>query len=1128
MFTRLLLILLLMINTTLSDALGAAEKTLIIGSEENFPPFAVGNSDDTAGGYTVDLWKEVAKETGIKYAIRVRPWGQLLHEFRDGKVDVLINMAQSDERHRYADFSVPHVTVHGAIFVRKDERRIKSEADLADKSIIVFKSDLAHEYAVARGWQKQLVVVNTPQEGIRLLASGQYDAMLLSKLAGLQTVRELKITNVKALDTKAGYAQKFSFGVHKGEADLLARLNEGLALTKASGSYDALYNKWFGIYEANSRPTFRDIFPYLAPFLVISLLVAAFNFRKRMLERKRASEALAASEENLRLILDSAGEAIYGIDLNGKCTFCNASCLSMLGYSNPSELIGRNMHDLIHHTYPDGTHYPEDKCRIFKAFKQGSGVLVDDEVLWRQNGTSFPAEYRSYPQFKDGKTIGGVVTFIDMTARRQAEIYREMGQAILLLLNEHENKYEAIQRIIGLVKSTTGLDAIGIRLQDDDDFPYFYQEGFSADFLLKENSLLARMQDGGICRDADGKICLECTCGLVIQGKKDLTSPMWTNGGSCWTNDSFPAIDALAENDARLNPRNECIHQGFASVALIPIRAKGSIVGLLQLNDRQKGRFTTQNIEALEDIADNIGEAMLRKQAEEKLFASERFLRIMTDQLPVMVAYWTSDLRCSFVNKAYMEWFGKKEKDEILGRDLREQLGEELFQKNELYIRRTLQGEPQHFERLLVNSTGEEANTWIHYIPDKVDGIIRGFVALISDVTELKQAEEEKLKLESQLQQAQKMESVGRLAGGVAHDFNNLLTVILGHAELALMQLKPSEPLVADLVEIRQAAERSAALTQQLLAFARKQTIAPRILDLNEVVENILKMLKRLIGEDIRLAWLPGSNLWPVKIDPSQIDQILANLCVNARDAIKDIGKITIETRISTFDDEYCTDHPGYAAGDYVMLAVSDNGCGMDSETISHVFEPFFTTKGLGEGTGLGLATVYGIVKQNSGFINIYSEPGQGTTFRIYFPRYKDADVQPEPGIAATPPSRGQETILLVEDEASILKMTTKLLERQGYDVLAANGPKSALALAAEYTGEIHLLMTDVVMPEMNGRELAHNLAEIRPQIKCLFTSGYTANVIAHHGVLDENINFISKPFSLPALADKLRDILDK
>ncbi len=408
------------------------------------------------------------------------------------------------------------------------------------------------------------------------------------------------------------------------------------------------------------------------------------------------------------------------------------------------------------------------------------------------------------------------------------------------------------------------------------------------------------------------------------------------------------------------------------------------------------------------------------------------------------------------------------------------------------------------------------------------DGKCYGRIWTFRDITERKRAEQEKVQLQAQLHQAQKMESVGRLAGGVAHDFNNMLGVILGHTELSLENEDVPEPVMESLQEIRKAADRSANLTRQLLAFARKQPVTPKVIDLNETVAGVLKMLERLIGEDIDLAWLPGADLDPVRIDPSQIDQILANLYTNARDAIEGTGKITIETGKAAFDQEFCAQHSGYQPGSFILLAVSDNGCGMDEGTLSCLFEPFFTTKGMGQGTGLGLATVYAIVKQNDGFITVYSEVGQGTSFHVYLPRdiAKAEQYMDKPVIPAH--TAGRETILLVEDEPAILQMTTKMLKRHGYSVLAAATPGEALDLARRHAGEIHLLVTDVIMPEMNGRELAKQLLSLYPGLKRLFMSGYTANVIAHHGVLEEGIHFIQKPYTTRELAVKIRIVLDQ
>lgn len=408
------------------------------------------------------------------------------------------------------------------------------------------------------------------------------------------------------------------------------------------------------------------------------------------------------------------------------------------------------------------------------------------------------------------------------------------------------------------------------------------------------------------------------------------------------------------------------------------------------------------------------------------------------------------------------------------------------------------------------------------------NGEIVGAVVVARDITERRRAEEDKAKLEARLQQAERMESVGRLAGGVAHDFNNMLGVILGHVEMAMEVLGSSHEVYEDLREIRGAAERSAHLTRQLLAFARRQTVAPQVLDLNETVNGVLRMLGRLIGESIDLTWNPAPGLWRVKIDPSQVDQLLANLCVNARDAIAGVGRIVIETANCTIHDGDSGAPQGVLPGQYVRLRVSDDGCGMDADTAQHVFEPFFTTKGLGKGTGLGLATVYGIVTQNNGAISVDSAPARGTTFTIYLPRWAGEMEAVAVDTTTRDAVRGRETILLVEDEPAILKMTTKILERQGYTVIPAETPGEAIRLARERSGEIHLLITDVVMPEMNGRDLARNLLGLYPHIRRLFTSGYTADVIAHHGVLDEGVMFIQKPFTRDGLAAKVREVLDR
>ena len=398
-------------------------------------------------------------------------------------------------------------------------------------------------------------------------------------------------------------------------------------------------------------------------------------------------------------------------------------------------------------------------------------------------------------------------------------------------------------------------------------------------------------------------------------------------------------------------------------------------------------------------------------------------------------------------------------------------------------------------------------------------------VAFVRDISDRVKALEEREKLEAQLIQSQKMESIGRLAGGVAHDFNNMLGVILGFSELIKIKLAPHDPVIHDLEKIEDAAMRSQDITQQLLAFSRKQVLEPKIFNVNELISNFENNLLRLIGEDIVLKFLPGQDIKNIEFDPTKIEQILMNLAVNARDAMPTGGILTFETANATLDAAYCREHMGFIPGQFVQISVSDNGIGMDAETVSQIFEPFFTTKTIGKGTGLGLATVYGIVKQGGGFINCYSEPGQGTTFKIYLP-VSTGDIEPLNKAENKDSALGSETLFLVEDDELVRTVTEESLKQLGYKVLSFAEPEEAIAVFTKEQGAVDLLITDVVMPKMNGKELYGKLKSVKPDLKVLYMSGYTANVIVHHGVLEEGIQFISKPFKISELSNKVRDAL--
>jgi PAS domain S-box-containing protein len=552
--------------------------------------------------------------------------------------------------------------------------------------------------------------------------------------------------------------------------------------------------------------------------------------------------------------------------------------------------------------------------------------------------------------------------------------------------------------------------------------------------------------------------------------------------------------------------------------AAIKALTQGAIDYVLKSN---LSRLAPAVLRALQETRDRQD----RMRAEEALAQSEVKMRYILDSVDESFIVIDRECRILSANKAFCTFVDRRE-DQIIGRLCHEMIHQSPLpcskSGEECPAKQTFDTKKGH----ALSHTYKDASGTQYYLELKAypmvdtSGTITSVIVTINDVTE-------KHKLQEQLVQSQKLESIARLAGGMAHDFNNMLSVIIGHTELAMGQMAPSQPLFKNLREVRRAGERSAALIRQLLAFARKQTVTPRVLDLNETVAGMLNMLRPLIGENIDLVWQPEEGVWPIKMDPSQIDQILANLCVNARDAIDGVGRITIETGMVTIDPDFYALNPEFIPGEYVSLTVSDDGCGMDQQTVSKIFEPFFTTKEVGRGTGLGLATVYGILKQNNGLINVYSEPGRGTTFKLCFPRHAATAVDARKYAREVPPPGGDETILVVEDDTSILNIAELMLGKLGYRVLPAATSSEAIRLAREYDKEIRLLIVDVIMPEMNGRDLAKQMEGLNPEMACLFMSGYSGNVIAQHGILDEEVHFIQKPFSMQELAAKVRETLD-
>jgi two-component system, cell cycle sensor histidine kinase and response regulator CckA len=592
-----------------------------------------------------------------------------------------------------------------------------------------------------------------------------------------------------------------------------------------------------------------------------------------------------------------------------------------------------------------------------------------------------------------------------------------------------------------------------------------------------------------------------------------------------YTRESFPGCIEAWQNGVHPDDRQRALAEFQAALDGIRpydtifriIRSNGEVRtikadGLVLRDERQApARMLGLNRDITEETSN---EAALRE--------NETIFSTFLEHCPVHVFFKDNQARALRLSRSF---------ESMLGRPIEEALGKPMDELFPLELAKSMVADDMRIlrEGRRVHVT-EQLGDCIYEttkFPIFVDGKAVMLAGFTIDITERKKAEEERAKLQEQLNQAQKMESVGRLAGGVAHDFNNMLGVMLGNIELALDHLDPGNPVATNLHEIHKAARRSADLTRQLLAFARKQTISPKVLDLNETVDGMLNMLRRLVGENIQLDWSPGEGLASVHMDPTQIHQILANLCVNARDAIKDVGHIRITTSRIRVDPEDCQHNVDALPGEYVLLAVSDDGSGMDRATISKLFEPFFTTKELGRGTGLGLSTVHGIVKQNRGYITVYSEVGRGSVFHVYLPAHQTSPQKAFVSGEAPLCPGGCEPILLVEDEEPLLQMSQRMLEGLGYRVLCAATPDEAIRLAKEHGRDMHLLVTDMVMPGMNGRDLAEALRVACPHVKCLYVSGYSAEVVGRQHVIEEGAAFLQKPFLRSELAAALRRLLD-
>jgi two-component system, cell cycle sensor histidine kinase and response regulator CckA len=796
-------------------------------------------------------------------------------------------------------------------------------------------------------------------------------------------------------------------------------------------------------------------------------------------ERRRVEEALRESEERYKGLIDSAFDGVV-ILRDRTIVSANRAYAEMFGYS-VEEVIGQSVLKFT---------APEYQDLVLNQIAQAESTY--ESVGLGNDGTHIPIEISGQVCMYDGQPAR-LAAVRDITERKRVEEV-QTRRAAHALFRADVSAALAVSR--APLRATLELCATAMVQHLAAAFARVWT-------LNSEGDVLELQASAGMYTHIDG------AHGRVPVGSFKIGKI---------AQERVPHITNDVQTDPRVSDKEWAQHEGMVAFAGYPLLLENRLLGVMAMFSRTE--LAEDTLDALASVADLMSQGIERKRAEEDLRQSEERYRDLVENAHDII--YSHDLEGNYtsMNKAGESITGYPT-EQVLTMNLSQLMSPEHLRKAQEMLERKLDGEKvTAYEVELIAKDGRrvavEANTKLVLL----DGVPVGVQGIARDVTERKH-------LEDQLRQSQKLEGIGQLAGGIAHDFNNLLTAINGYSSLALQRIEGNPSVRIYLEEIKKAGDRAANLTRQLLAFGRKQILQPLPLSLNDIVTDVNKMLQRLIGEDIQLSAKLTTDLKRVKADPGQIEQVLVNLIVNARDAMPQGGKLTIETANVELDREYASTHVGVLAGAYVVLAVSDTGTGMDERVRKQIFEPFFTTKEKGKGTGLGLSTVYGIVKQSGGNIWVYSEPNHGTTFKVYLPALDSAPQSSEVRVLESVIPRGSETVLLVEDEEVVRGLARQILEDAGYRVLVAQQGEEAIRLCIEDAKEIHLLLTDVVMPGAGGKEVADRLGALRPGIKVLFMSGYTDEAIVHHGVLDSNVKFIQKPFSPAALARKVREVLD-
>ncbi|MCB2188791.1 MAG: PAS domain S-box protein [Deltaproteobacteria bacterium] len=851
-------------------------------------------------------------------------------------------------------------------------------------------------------------------------------------------------------------------------------------------------------------------------------IVAVFD---DITEQKRVELELRKSQERLRLSHEAAQAGAWEWDLATGRNVWSEELWPLYGLS-PLE------REASYEAWRDSIH-PDDRARIEAAVQEAARSGGEINLEWKVNLPGPQERWllsRGRPHFDDQgrlKSYLGIV--LDITDRQQAEREREITLQVLRHLSRPNDLDQLVETVTRLMREWSGCEAVGIRLKQGEDFPYFETRGFPPAFVRAETQLCARDAQGEVLRDPHGQALLECMCGNVIRGRFDPSLPFFSSNGSFWTNSTTDLLASTTEADRQSRTRNRCHGEGYESVALIPLTYGEETFGLLQFNDPRRDRFDSRQIALLERLASNLAIGIAQRYALQALGESEARNRQIL--MSAMDGFWRTDTsgRLLEVNQAYCRLSGYS-REELLAMHIWDLEADENPAAALAHMRRLIEAGDDRFESRHRRKDGSYFDVEVSVQYQEIKGAGE-CVVFVRDITAAKQAAAERRRLEAQLRQGQKMEALGTLAGGIAHDFNNILGAVLGFAEIAHDDAKAGAANPTDIAQIIAAAERAKELVQQILTFSRKNEPALKPLSLTQTCKKAQAILERTLPKMIALDLELDPDLPPVLGDPTQLEQVLLNLASNAADAMPEGGRLRLATRLLRRDQEMGRRHPEARQGEYALLTVSDTGQGMDQATQGQIFDPFFTTKALGRGTGLGLSTVWGIVKSHGGFISCASQPGRGASFEIHLPALAREALPAAPGRLATTPAPepgGGETILLADDEGDLRAIASRFLQRAGYRVLEAASGEEALAAYSRQSPPPDLVLLDLGMPGMGGLKCLTALVQAEPAVKVLIASGYAADNQVKTALTAGAAGYVAKPFKREELLGTVRAVLDR